>query len=596
MSTPNAKPEPPLPEEVPELVRRALDLLAQDRPGDAIPLLERAQPRAADHPDVLRPLALAYHRHRRYLPALQAYDRLIELGAADGAVWCQTGNALTDVGEYAQAIPAYEHSLRHQPDSAEAHHNLARVHYRLGDLSAAIEHLQRAAALSDSLATWVSWATMIPACPGATHAEICAVRQTLARKLAAATGQDPAPRDAARATDPGGCTATPARPPTVRQRHPGGGGGTRTGRLRVGYVSSFFHAANYMKPVWGLMAHHDRSAVEIHLFSDSPPEQGLPGYTPHPRDHVHDTRALDNVQLANLIRETAIEIVVDLNAYSTPERLPLWLQPPAPVAVGWFNAYATSALPGLDYLIGDDEVIQPGEEAFYTERIWRLPVSYLTFDVRHPAPPVSPPPCLARGAVTFGSLVAQYKITGPVLDAWAAILQRVSSARLFLANTALKSPGNRQYVQAQFARRGIDPERLLLRGPAEHYPYLQYYDQFDVALDAFPYNGGTTTMEALWQGLPVITCAGDRWAARTSQSLLRRTHLGEFVTGDVAGYVALAVQLAVAAGTPRRLHELRRTMRTRLSASSACDTAALARALETCYRHLAGPGGAADQP
>ncbi|MDH3213886.1 MAG: hypothetical protein OEM05_15510, partial [Myxococcales bacterium] len=281
-----------------------------------------------------------------------------------------------------------------------------------------------------------------------------------------------------------------------------------------------------------------------------------------------------------------IDILVDLNAYSTPERLGLFLRAPAPVTIAWFNMYATSALPGIQYVVGDDIVVRPEEEAFYTEGVLRLPLSYLTFDVRHAAPPVTSPPCLDNGYLTFGSLVAQYKMSRPVLDAWADLLRRVPSARLMLANSALKSRYNQQYVVQQFTDRGIDAERLVLQGPAEHYAYLQYYDQMDVALDAFPYNGGTTTMEAIWQGVPVLTYDGDRWASRTSASLLRRSHLSDFVVRSAKDYVEFAIELAATPETPSRLEEIRSTLRQRLGTSSICNTPGLARSMEQIYREL----------
>lgn len=510
-------------------------------------------------PHELRQLARTWHREGKYLAALRAYDRLIELGTADASVWCETGNALADVGEHAQAIGAFEQSLLLDERNVEAHNNLARSLYRLGDPTAAVCHLKRAVEQSDSLNAWINLATMIPGCPEADQAEVLRVRRTFADKLAAASPRFPLPR------------AT---------RRP------RGQRLRVGYVSSYFHSANYMKPVWGLIQHHDRRSFAIHLFNDSPAERELAGYEPHADDQVHPTSHLDNRELAELIAQCEIDILVDLNAYSTPERLALWLDAPAPVTVAWFNAYATTALPGVQTIVGDRDTVRSDEEPCYTESVRRLPLSYLTFDVRHPVPPVVSPPCRAQGTFTFGSLVAQYKITAPVLDAWAAILRGAPAARLVLANTTLKSLQNQQYVRQQFARRGILADRLQMRGPAEHYAYLQYYDEIDVALDAFPYNGGTTTMEALWQGVPVLTFSGDRWASRTSASLIRQTHLDRFVATSPDALVHQAVELATSHRSPSLLAELRKTMRQQLAASAVCDTRRLAVEMEALYRQV----------
>jgi predicted O-linked N-acetylglucosamine transferase (SPINDLY family) len=341
-----------------------------------------------------------------------------------------------------------------------------------------------------------------------------------------------------------------------------------------------------MKPVWGLINHHARARFQIVLFSDSAPAKGMPGYGQHPADRICNTSELTTPQLADLIRDSEIDILVDLNGYSTMERLPLFLHPCAPLTVAWFNMYATSGLPAFDYIVGDDEVIRPDEEPFYTERVLRLPASYLTFEVTHPAPQVAPPPCLKSGRLCFGSLVSQYKITSGVLDAWAEILRRTQGTSLLLANAALKSRCNRDFVLDQFSSRGVPPERLELRGPGPHLEFLRHYDRIDVALDAFPYNGGTTTMEAIWQGVPVLTFDGDRWASRTSQTLLRRCHLGEFVARDAAGMVQMAIDLATDPRSPSKLCSLRLEMRAHLAASAACNVAAMAQGMEGLYLQI----------
>lgn len=533
-------------------------LLDSGEPGKAVDYLRRASALAPDHPAILENLAVAYHLNSQYVSALEVYDRLIELGAATAKIWYATGNVLTEVGEYAQAAAALENSIKADQASPEAHHNLARALYRLGDIERAVFHLEYAANSCQAIAPWLSLASIIPGSVGADLPRILEVRKKLAAILAAWVSTESA-------------AATNVRP-------------TLDSVPRIGYLSAFFHAANYMKPVWGLINHHDRSAFEIHLFSDSPKGLTWQGYRPHGRDRIHQTSALDNDELAALIQASQIDLLVDLNAFSHPERLALFLSHPAPVTIAWFNWYATSGLPGFDYIIGDDEVVRPEEDPFFTERVHRLPMSYLTFQVDHPTPPVAPPPCLENGYLTFGSLVSQYKITPSVLDAWATILKRTDGTRLLLANTALKSLHNRRYLAGKFAERGIDTERLILSEPADHFTFLTIYDQIDVALDAFPYNGGTTTMEAIWQGVPVLTFRGDRWASRTSESLLRRTHLQEFVADSVEEMVDFAVELAQSRDTPRRLDDLRRTMRTALKAQSACDTAALARAMEGFFK------------
>ncbi len=464
-----------------------------------------------------------------------------------------------EAGEYALAIEIYERCLRMGSGTAELHHNLGRALFEMGESTRAAGHLEAAAAGSDAINSWLALATVIPGCPDVSGERIFEVRRAFASRL----------------------DAFAPLPSGPESRQPLSG----DGRIRIGYLSGWFHKPNYMRPISALLGNHDRSAFEVHLFSDSD-EQEMPGFSTRPGDAVHRTVATGNRDLVELIRSCGIQILVDLNGYSFPARLPLFVRPPAPVTVAWFNMYATSGLGGIQYIVGDRQVVRPEDERHYTERVLCLPVCYLTFEVPHDVPPVAPPPCLRDGFLVFGSLASQYKIGPRVLDAWADILRRLGNARLLVANATLSSDGNRAYLSDRFAERGVGADRLILLGPASHRRFLEYYDRIDVALDPFHYSGGTTTMEALWQGVPVLTIEGDRWASRTTRSLLHHAGLREFVARDVAGLVDLAVALGRDPATPARLSRWRSSMRERLGASSVCNGAALARHMERLYRAI----------
>jgi protein O-GlcNAc transferase len=543
-------------------VRRLFDkgccLLQQSQWAEAIRCLRQAAKGRSNDSAILHALAQAYHRNGDLLQALKVYNRLIQLQVATELTWCAVGKVLTDLDEDAQAVVAFENSLRIKNRNPEAHHNLGRVLYRLGDADRAAHHLEIALSQRDRIVSWLALATIIPGCPHATQKKILEIRKTYASKLEA--GKIRSDRFEA-----------PNR---------------TKGRIRVGYLSAHFDSANYMEPVWGLINHHDRKAFKVYLFSDSPSENGMRGYRKNPGDEIHETSRLDNDELSALIQDTAVHVLVDLSGYSALDRLPLFLRHLAPVTLAWFNVYATSGLPGFDYIVGDEEVIGRGEEGFFSEQVLRLPLSYLTFDVTHPTPPIVAPPIVRNGYLTFGSLVSQYKITPPVLDAWAEILNRTVNTCLVLANASLDAHCNREYVFNQFIQRGVDAERIILLGRADHLTFLRYYNQIDIALDAFPYNGGTTTMEAIWQGVPVLTFDGDRWASRISTSLLRNSPLGEFVACDIREMINLAVRLAHDPATPAKLSVLRRRMRRLLKKSTVCDTVALARNMERLYRRV----------
>jgi protein O-GlcNAc transferase len=470
--------------------------------------------------------------------------------------WHDLGRRHLARWEYGAALTALRHAAALAPQPGALDHDLGQALFELGHVDAAIDSFRRAAPADDATlrtAALRSIAIIIPGAPQADHEAVLAARR------------DWAPR------------SVPTR--NRATRHPT--------KLRIGYVSAFFGSRNWMKPVWGLINHHDRTRFEVHMFSDRTNPTAESGYRDADLDVIYTVSGIDNARLAEIIASAGIDILVDLNGYSVADRLGLFALRPAPVIVGWFNMFATTGMTAFDWLVGDASVIRPDEEVHYTERIHRLPGSYLAFDVLYPVPPVAPPPAVTAGYITFGCLGSQHKLTDPVLEAWGRILRAAPAARLFIRNATLEDTSSRDDLLTRLAREGIDSRRVTLEGRAGHLEFLRSYDRIDIALDTFPYNGGTTTTEALWQGVPVLTFDGDRWASRTSRSILEAAGLSDWVMRDVAQYCQRAAVLANDPETPQMLAALRAGMRDRLRSSPACDTAGLCRAMETFYEQIA---------
>ena len=242
-------------------------------------------------------------------------------------------------------------------------------------------------------------------------------------------------------------------------------------------------------------------------------------------------------------------------------------------------------MPGIDYLIGDEIVIHASEEAYYTETIRRLRHSYLTFQVGYDTPDIRSPQ--RHQPFTYGCLGSGYKITPAVREAWIQLLKITPETHLLVRNKVLDQEAHKRWFAKFFTDQGIASERLHLLGSAEHAKFLQTYDQIDLALDTFPYNGGTTTMESLWQGVPVVCFTGDRWVSRTSATLMHAAELDEFIGGDVESYIQIATEYSTSEQR-QRLHSLRSQMRTRLAQSAACDGEGLAREFEDLMLELWG--------
>lgn len=488
--------------------------------------------------------------------ALQFFQKAVSLDSKSVHGWFGQGKALSDQGEFAESLEYFRKVIKFDPGMAIAHANLARSLHELGQADQAYQGFKQALRLNFT-PVMQNVAVTIPGIPSASNQTVLLERKKWADNICRSAGSHSA--DYAVNTD---------------KHKP---------RLKIGYVSAFFHKQNWMKPVWALVAQHDREKFQLHLFSDRTKLTPEIERFLKPEDRFHDISDLSNDEAADLIHNLQIDILVDLNGYSYPSRFPIYLKRPAALIVGWFNMYATTGFDCFDYLIGDECVIPRDEEKFYCEKIIRVPGSYLTFNVDYDVPGVQPPPCHRNGFVTFGSLISQYKITGKVIDAWSKILLETADSRLLIRNACLGKTSNRKFLLTQFEHNGISSERISLQGPAAHFEFLETYAQIDIALDAFPYNGGTTTTEAIWQGVPVIAYWGDRWVSRTSATLLRAANLHELVADDVSAYVYLATQLA---GDHERLKSMRLTMRENLLASKACDSVGLAGSMEALYQQI----------
>lgn len=533
-------------------------LLIAGRTDQGLPLLQMARLQHPTHAGIARGLADALHASGKLPQSIAAYHAALRMDDTSADAWFGAGCAELSLKSFGAAAQSLGRAVSLVPNSGPARFNLAKAQFELGLCEQSVANFEQAARLDPKLATQAAEniATIIPGSPAASHKSVLRARQRWARMR-----EKPA-------------VAVNAAPAEAR-------------KLRLGYVSAFFGARNWMKPVYAAINRHDRERFEIHMFFDGDPPSAAAGYKDHDADFIHDLSGVANDQAARIIAGRGIDVLVDLNAYSFPSRLPMLMRRPAREIVGWFNHFATTGMAAFDWLVGDAAVIAPGEERHFTERIHRLPGSYLAFEVLYPVPEVAPPPCLERGFLTFGCLGSQYKLTGETLAAWARILHSAAKARLFLKNGTLSDDSVRAQLLGRLQALGIDPARITLEGRSEHYAFLERYAQVDIALDSFPYNGGTTTTEAMWQGVPVLAFDGERWASRTSKSLLLASGLGEWVATDESAYVSRAIALAGDPGTPEMLASLRSGMRARLAGSAACDAALLCRSLEDFYAAIA---------
>ena len=354
-------------------------------------------------------------------------------------------------------------------------------------------------------------------------------------------------------------------------------------RLRIGYVSGDFRNHPVGVFIEQVLTHHDRRKFEIYCYNNYPKGDNL---TERLRQHTHHWRDVVNqsdVDLAKLIRRDGIDILIDLAGHTTWNRLLTFAYKPAPVQATWMSYIATTGLKAIDYIIANRYIIPPNEERYYTERVIRLPNSFLCFTAPRFDINVGALPALLQKRVTFGCFNNAAKITETVVNCWAKVLHALPDARLHLKHKVYRDTKAQQRYRDLFVRQGIDPERIIFLSQSPRDLYLAAYNEVDIGLDPFPYNGGTTTIESLWMGVPVITLRGDRFVSHMGENIMMNLGLPECVTDSQEAYIAKAV--ALASDLPR-LAELRTGLRDQLLKSTLCDGPGFTNDLEATYRTM----------
>jgi predicted O-linked N-acetylglucosamine transferase (SPINDLY family) len=454
--------------------------------------------------------------------AVAAARRTIELNPGFAYGYCNLGTSMKHLGRLDEAIAAYRRALEIDPQNALARSDLVyaiNFHPEHGPAEIFQEHLE--------------WGR----------------RQ--ADPLTASSG-------------PHGNDRTPQR------------------RLRVGYVSAHFwaHAVNFFtEPV---LAAHDHGAFEVFCYSNGSPLDETNARLKTCADHWRQIDELSDEQAAERVRGDAIDVLVDLSGHIAGNRLLVFARKPAPVQVTYIGYQNTTGMQAMDYRLTDAWADPPGTtEAFYTEKLVRLPRAFFCYRPSPDAPPVAPLPALANGYVTFGSFNNFAKVTPAVLTAWARILNAVAGSRLVIL--ASDAPSLVESVHRSFAEQSVEADRVRVVPRRPRSEYLQLIGEVDVALDPFPMNGHTTTCDALWQGVPVVTLAGRMYAERFGSSAHVNLGLEELVAGSPEEYVEIAARLA---GDRERLAGLRCELRGRMAASPLLDFAGFTRHLEAAYRQM----------
>jgi predicted O-linked N-acetylglucosamine transferase (SPINDLY family) len=502
------------------------------------------------YPEALNNLGVLMQEGGEIDTAIDAFRQAIALAPDNALVRTHLGAAYAAKGALSDAVASHREALRLDPDLAAAHNNLGIALKDQGLLAEAREAYGRALELEPDNAeihsNFVMCLSYDPAVDGWTLLDGhrgWAVRHEASERAAFNRSFDP-------------------------------------GRvLKIGYVSPDFWShsvAYFIEPV---LEQHDRRQFHVTCYADVDRPDATTARLKEHADRWHETAALSDDDLFELIRSDGVDILVDLAGHTANNRLPVFGRRAAPLQISWIGYPATTGLSQMDYLVTDAWADPPGaSDSWHSETLLRLPEGFLCYG----PPQDAPQPAGERAArpLTFGSFNNLSKVTDAVIELWSTLLQECPDARLMLKSRQLADDSVRQRIVRAFQLNGIDEERLDLRARiASRQEHLALYGEVDVALDTFPYNGTTTTCEALWMGVPVITLAGELHAGRVGASLLHQLDLTDWIAHSPEEYVSLV--LSVAAQPPER-----RILREWVAASMLTDAPAFTEQFEAALRGI----------
>jgi predicted O-linked N-acetylglucosamine transferase (SPINDLY family) len=559
--------------------------------AEAIALFKRAISLRPGYAEAYNNLGLAYADEGEVDQALACYQHALLLKSDMAEVYNNLAGIFKDKGDHDQALAIYEHALQINPNNPLAHYNLGNVLMDLGQLEQSVARYREAMAQDPNLTPAHNNMGNVLKQQGRLDQGISSYDKVLQ------LGSDPGTHSNMLLTLNYHATMTSevifaehvrwgeVHTPALTHA-PYSNPADPERKLRVGYVSPDFRSHSVAFFFEAVLAHHDPASVETYCYASVVRPDAMTERLKQRSHHWRNIRGKNDDDVAALIRADAIDILVDLAGHTGDNRLPVFARKPAPVQVSYLGYPNTTGLKTMDYRLTDLEADPIGQEAFHTEKLVRLPHGFLCYTPPPDATEVAALPALAAGHVTFGSFNNLAKMTPEVIGLWARILKAVPGSRLMIKNKSMKDGPTRERYLALFRDAGIGEERLdLVAWIPEAAGHLGAYTRVDIALDTFPYNGTTTTCEALWMGVPVITLAGDRHSARVGVSLLSQVGLTELIAQTPEKYVKLAVELA---GDTEHLVKLRVEMRERMKNSPLCDAKSFTRDLEAAYREMWG--------
>ena len=552
--------------------------------GEAVRLLDRATIEMPNRAEVWTHYGSALLESGHSREALEAQEKALALQPTDGTILNNYGNALTACGKAEEALLVYKRSLEARPKDAATWCNYSSALKSSGRLMDSVEAASKATELDIQFAG--AWSMLGVALVSIGEAErgIAALKRAIdiqpsnswnwSNLIFALQYSDTTSLEALAGACQGfGGRFSDMKEP-VRLKSEGE-------PLQVGFVSADFREHAVARFVLPVLKEAKANGFETVLYSDSPIEDSWTSKLKAAATHWRSIIGRSDAGVVSQMHQDDLDALIDLGGHSSKNRLALFAAKPVLYQATWLGFPGSTGLKAIDARIADAVSVTETEENLFSERVLRLPEGFHTIDL--PADlEVNALPSLSESVFTFGSFNNLSKASSTTLRLWADVLKAVPESRLLLKAYQLKDPGMQEKLREDFKALGVDSERLIFEDPINGYRgHLEAYRKVDVALDTFPYNGTTTTCEALWMGVPVITLMGDRSASRIGASLLSQVGLGDFVAKNTNDFVELSVRLE---RNREELSDLRSQLRERMKASSLGDAARFGRAFYDALR------------
>ncbi len=562
----------------------------QEKLDEAIACYRRALELQPGNAEAHHNLGIAFRAQGQLDDAIACYRRTLELQPDHAEAHYNLGNALQAQGKLDEAIACYRRALELQPDNVKTHNNLGITFKAQGKLDEAIASYHRALELTPDYASAHNNLGNALQAQGSLDEAITCYRRALelqpgfveAHSNLLCTLNFCSRYDAKTIYEEHCHWNLQHAAPLAKLINPHSNECSARRRLRIGYVSPDFRNHVVGRFVLPLLEMHDHEHFEIYCYASVRVPDAMTDQCRAQADVWRNVFGISDEQFADIIRRDQIDVLVDLTMHMAHNRLLVFARKPAPVQVAYLAYVGTTGLSTMDYRLTDPYLDPPAQDdkSIYREESIRLPETYWCYRPLGQAPAVSSLPALAAGHITFGCLNNFCKVTDQTLAAWIALLQAMPEARLLLHAHSGK---HRDRVRDLFARQGVSQERLTFSDKVPTAEYFQLYLRIDVALDPFPYGGGTTTCDALWMGVPVVSLAGQTAVGRGGLSILSNLGLAELVVHDAEQYVRIAVELA---HDLPRLSKLRATLCDRMQGSPLMDSPRFARHVEAAYQAI----------